>query len=180
MKTLWTKLTLASAALALISPAMAASDYGYGQGHRYFDQRSETQHERIRNGERNGRVTPEEADRLYREQRRLARMERDFRADGHLSAKEREILEAAYNDASDSIFRFKHNRYFDDDWGRRYDDHGHGGYDHHSQDHHGNASGHGRDTPYASWNDRDSRQVGWDDHGYAHQGRDRRQGDWHH
>jgi len=182
MKTLWTKLTLASAALALISPAMAASDFGYGQGHRYFDQRSETQHYRIRNGEQNGRVTPDEADRLYREQRRLARMEREFRADGHLSASERETLEAAYNDASYRIFRFKHNRYFDDYWGGRYDDHGHGGYDHHGQDHHGNAFGHGRDDPYAPRNDRGSRQVRWDDHdhGYAHQDRDRGQGYWHH
>lgn len=182
MKTLLTKLAGTAAALALISPAMAASDYGGGQGYRYFDQRSETQHQRIRQGEQNGRLTPEEADRLYQDQHRLERMERKFRADGRLSASERESLETAYNDASYRIYRLKHNRYFDGYSGRRYDNRDQGGHGHHGQERPGDTAWSGRNDPYASWHERGSSQVGWDDHSprYPYQDRSRDQSDWHH
>jgi hypothetical protein len=140
MKKLLTKLALTAASLTLVAPVVTAHDHDSREGYGYFDKRSAKQHQRIRVGEQNSRLTPDEVERLYRDQHRLASMERDFRADGHLSYSERQRLDAAYNDASFWIYRLKHNRTVEHDW------HGRAQYEHDSREHRETHSPYGRDS----------------------------------
>ena len=88
------------AGTAATSTASAAERWRYE-----VDKRQAKQHELIREGRRDGRITWRESYLLRREQLRIARMERAFRADGHLSWRERQILRNAQDAATAHIFQ---------------------------------------------------------------------------
>jgi len=62
------------------------------------------QQEAIKNGLRSGDLTRREADKLWREQERIAALESRYKADGHLSASERRNLERGLNSAGHHIY----------------------------------------------------------------------------
>ena len=96
---------LTAAAVAAIGLAAGAAN---AQG---VDQRHWNQQERIHEGIRSGEVTPGERYRLERQQRSIhaqeARMR--WRNGGHLSPRQRWILQHRENRASAHIYRSKHN-----------------------------------------------------------------------
>lgn len=84
---------------AVTSTASAAERWRYE-----VDKRQAKQHDLIREGRRDGRITWRESYLLRREQMRIARMERAFRADGRLSWSERQALRHAQDAATAHIF----------------------------------------------------------------------------
>lgn len=107
--------TLIIAALALFaaSPVFAGHDRCYSHrdhhGHGRIHQRLDRQHSRIEQGIGSGELTRWETRKLMKQQRRIRHLAREFRADGHLSHKERDVLGHKLDKASDRIWRFKHN-----------------------------------------------------------------------
>jgi hypothetical protein len=89
-----------------------------------FEQRLDRQEQRIRHGIRTGKLTREEARKLEKQQRNIARLERRFQHDGHLDRREREILKDRLDNASDRIARLKHNDNHRADRGHGWRDHG--------------------------------------------------------
>jgi len=81
----------------------------HGDGYGQVERRQERQRVRIAQGRRFGELSRGEFRRLKKQQRKIARMERRFSSDGHLSGKERRRLERAQDRASRRIARFKHN-----------------------------------------------------------------------
>lgn len=108
---------IATAALfSTIAAASLASPASAGERWRYeTDKRQAKQHQLIREGRHSGALTWRETFMLRREQVRIARMERAFRANGHLSWSERQSLRYAQDAATAHIF---HER--NDGQGRRY------------------------------------------------------------
>jgi len=76
---------------------------------RHVDRRQARQRHRIQEGWKGGELTRKELKRLRKGQRRIARLDRKFRADGALLPKERRVLREALDNASDLIYRKKHN-----------------------------------------------------------------------
>jgi len=85
---------------------------GGGGGNTYdprFDRREAYQQQRIQQGINNGSLTRGEARYLEREQGRIDRAEDRMKADGNLSAQERQRLNQMQNQASQDINRLEHN-----------------------------------------------------------------------
>ena len=95
-------LVSAIAAIGIAAPAAAQN----------IDQRQSMQHQRIREGERSGELTPAEARRLHYREMRLRRMEARMRArnGGTLTPRERRRLRELERRDSAAIYRLKHNR----------------------------------------------------------------------
>jgi hypothetical protein len=93
--------TAAAAASLAATPALAQSVH----------QREHSQEQRIRQGERSGRLTPAEARRLQYLEMRLHRTEARMRAEngGPLTRYERHRLQQMANRDSAEIYRLKHN-----------------------------------------------------------------------
>ena len=93
----------------LAMPAMAG--HGHDNYSRYdrFDKRMDRQAWRIKKGIRSGELTPYEARKLRKQQRRIARMKYRYMSDGYLSHWERKKLNRTLNKASSRIYEFKHN-----------------------------------------------------------------------
>ena len=146
--------TLLIASLALTAAAPAFADRGYDRDHdrgygkrahyvdrdhrpfreRHIKKRLYRQQARIDNGLENGRLTHKEKRKLLKQQRRIKRLARDFREDGYMSRKEKRILTAKLDRASDRIWRFKHN---DANRHYRYDSHGrYGRHSRYERNHH--------------------------------------------
>lgn len=66
----------------------------------------------IRYGVHTGQLTPREALRLMAEQREIDRLQRQFTADGHISAQERRRLELALHEARRNIREELHDRQY--------------------------------------------------------------------
>jgi hypothetical protein len=96
--------TLAAATFALLAGSAFA-----GTADRGVDHRQATQHARIAQGAASGQLTARETARLAAEQRAIAREERFYERDGHLSAAERADLHHDLNRASRDIYRQKHD-----------------------------------------------------------------------
>jgi hypothetical protein len=75
-----------------------------------INKRQHNQHKRIVQGFRSGELTKREVYRLKKEQRRIAKKERKFKADGELTRRERAILHHDLKHASGHIYREKHDR----------------------------------------------------------------------
>ncbi len=111
----------------LAMPAFADRDYDDDYRYSRIEHRLDRQHYRIKDGVRSGELTRKEARRLRKQQRHIAKMERRFSRDGHLDRQERRTLRRELDDASDRIYRYKHNdRYRNEKQHKttRYDDHG--------------------------------------------------------
>lgn len=75
----------------------------------WSDHRERYQAARIRQGRRDGSLTPHEAQRLSAEQRHIRGAEARMSADGNFSPRERGRLNAMQNRASQDIYRGRHN-----------------------------------------------------------------------
>ncbi len=84
--------------------------------------RLKIQHHRINHGIAIGELTYKEVRKLRRYHRKIHRQRHHFLADGHLSHRERRILERRLDRNSGLIYALKHNdRYaYDRGWYRRY------------------------------------------------------------
>lgn len=124
-KTLVTVTMLAGT--ALLSSVSQASDYRSAYGHAGYetqrggdrdrfgddhhrgrdsiDTRQMHQRMAIRDGLRNGSLTPREADRLIQEQNAIERLERRLESDGRLTLRERARLQEELDDARRNIQR---------------------------------------------------------------------------
>jgi hypothetical protein len=98
-------LTLAGTLTLTIAWAAAAT----AQTAPYVDERLANQADRISSGIRDGSLTAGEADRLERQQARIAREEQRFTSDGSLSPAERQKLRQDVNRASGQIWRERHD-----------------------------------------------------------------------
>lgn len=102
-------------------PAIAHDYDDHGRHDNRFEQRLDRQHWRIKQGIRSGELTRKEAKRLRRQQRRIDKLEHKFSRDGHIDRYERRVLRSKLDDASQRIYRFKHN----DRYRGRYNDRHH-------------------------------------------------------
>jgi hypothetical protein len=95
----------------IITTVFVAGLLGFSQtadaGH--FRDRQQRQEHRIEQGIAAGQITPREAHRLYRDQRDIRQLKRHYRSDGHLSKRERKILEKRLDRSSERIYRLKNN-----------------------------------------------------------------------
>jgi len=87
---------------------------GFNQGHQArgtsgIDRMQSRQQAQIRQGIRNGSLTPHEARRLATEQRQIAGLERRYRADGVLTRDERRDLRGELQDANRHIYNQSHD-----------------------------------------------------------------------
>ena len=122
MKNLSSVLAIILAGLLGTTTAVQARGYNYGGGydrgtpqHRFenrVDRRQTNQWRRINDGIENGELSRREAKRLFRNQKRLARMERRFERDGYYSPRERRKMERALDRASHRIKRAKNNDHY--------------------------------------------------------------------
>jgi len=67
------------------------------------------QQERIQQGVRSGKLTPQETRKLEREQAKIQRDKKKAKADGKVTPEEREKLRREQNKANRDIYRLKHN-----------------------------------------------------------------------
>lgn len=118
MKSLAFKTTatiLALGFLGLAGSAYAGSSHGHdAKTNRVYgeriDKRQTNQMERIEAGYRNGKLTQREFRTLMKEQRDIHAMERRFRADGRIDAREFAHLDRALDTANRNIRDEKHDR----------------------------------------------------------------------
>lgn len=102
---------IAATLTALAAPALGQSYYPYDPyGNPRVDQRQANQAQRIYRNQYYGNLSPREADRLWRGQQRIDRMERRFASDGYLSPRERRMLDDAQDRQSRRIARQSHDR----------------------------------------------------------------------
>jgi len=72
--------------------------------------RQHNQKHRVIDGVRSGELTVRETRGLAKQQRKINRLEKNLKADGHLSKRDRVKLHRAQNRASRNIYRQKHDR----------------------------------------------------------------------
>ena len=97
------------------------------------ERRQHNQDIRIREGRKDGRLTRKEFKRLRKEQKKIALLEQCFSKDGHLSKRERRILDNAQDEASRHIRRAKHNERYRKESLQAHQHHQR--HDHHSRPH---------------------------------------------
>ena len=106
--------TVALAAFAGLAGNALAQDHRYDtRGDHRGDRVDERQHRQmraIRHGAETGRLTPRETHRLMRQQEHIRHAEAQARADGHVSYRERERLDAMQDHARRSIERQTYDR----------------------------------------------------------------------
>ena len=92
----------------LIAAGLAlAAGAAFAQGTYHEDQRDWDQEQRIRQGERNGTLSPYEASHLQRQQRLIRGAERHAAADGKVTPREREHIQHLQDHSSADIARDK-------------------------------------------------------------------------
>ena len=116
MKTLSTTLIALTISLLAASPAIADHGDRVGVKDDAIYERLDRQHRRIKAGVRNHQLTRKEAKTLKRNQRDIRYLLRLFSDDGHISKRERRILDRELSYSSRQIRQLKHNdleRYVD-------------------------------------------------------------------
>ncbi len=97
---------IAATILGLLSLGAAAQNTNTPR----IDERQANQEARIDRGITSGELTNREAHRLEHQQNVINRYENNARADGKVTAKERQRLTHAQHHASQAIYRQKHDR----------------------------------------------------------------------
>ncbi len=131
MKNILTKTALGVLALGLIATGAQAGWEREGRGHnkqtylqtqagRQIDARQDRQMERIQAGMRSGRITRAEFRGLMQEQHRIRAMERHFRTDGVMNAREFQRLDHALDIASRTIREERRDRHARHAYGHPY------------------------------------------------------------
>lgn len=123
---------------AVLTAGLLAAGGASAQSMRSIDAREAEQQERIRDGIRDGSLTRGEARRLERGEQRIERYEERARADGVVTAQERQRLDRMLDRESRDIYRERHD-------GQRADGRGSGGRD-------GWGQNHGGDRDRDAWN----------------------------
>jgi hypothetical protein len=102
--------SIVMAALAAVLMSGYAAD-GFANGTRDpgVNQRQSNQRERIVNGVRSGELTRREVRKVAEDQRDIRQLERAYKSDGKLTARERADLHHEQNQASRKIHRQKHD-----------------------------------------------------------------------
>lgn len=77
-----------------------------------INRRESDQERLIHQGARSGKLTPGEFRRLENEQARIRATEAQMRADGRLTRGEKAYLARMQDQASQNIYRYKHNNYW--------------------------------------------------------------------
>lgn len=95
----------------------ARGDAGF---RRHVERRQSRQRHRIQEGRISGALTYRELAHLRSDQRRIGRLERRFGADSRFSHMERLVLQEALDEASDHIYRKKHNERYGEPHHRHY------------------------------------------------------------
>lgn len=116
MKTLSTSLIAITISLLAASPVFASQGDRIGVQDDTIYERLERQHRRIKAGVRKDQLTRKEAKTLKRNQRDIRYLLRLFSDDGHLSKRERRILDRELSYSSRQIRQLRHNdleRYVD-------------------------------------------------------------------
>jgi hypothetical protein len=105
------RLTLATAALALLSAGLSAqaAEPAVQPNMPRVDQRQANQERRIEQGVASGQLTARETLRVEREQKHIATAEAKAEGDGKVTAKERARLARMQNKASHDIRHQKHD-----------------------------------------------------------------------
>jgi CRISPR/Cas system-associated endoribonuclease Cas2 len=75
-----------------------------------IQQRMQNQERRIQQGVNSGQLTPKEAGRLQAREAKIKQDEARMKSDGQLTAKERKKLNKEFDNASDRIYKQKHDR----------------------------------------------------------------------
>jgi uncharacterized protein HemX len=104
-----TRLNKTLMAITLSLAATAPAFAGHAERGDRIGERLERQQNRIEHGIENRELTRKEARVLKQQQRKIRRLAREFRDDGRLSKKERRILRAKLDRASERIWEFKHS-----------------------------------------------------------------------
>jgi len=95
---------------------LVAAEVAYGQAQNYgtndpgVQQRMQNQQQRIDQGINSGQLTPKEAGRLQAREAKIKQDEARMKSDGQLTAKERKKLNKELDNASDRIYKQKHDR----------------------------------------------------------------------
>jgi len=74
------------------------------------DKRQANQQKRIQQGVQSGQLTPQEAENLNKQQQRIQKTEDKAKADGVVTNQERKKLDKMQDNASNDIYRKKHNK----------------------------------------------------------------------
>lgn len=90
--------TVTAVSLAALAGGANAESWRYN-----VDKRQTKQTSAIREGRRDGGLTFWEAYGLRREQKRIGRLERDYKSDGYLQKSEKRVLRHAQDNAADHI-----------------------------------------------------------------------------
>lgn len=99
-------LGLAAATLAALPSAASAQPWGG------INARQDRLYARIDQGVRSGELNRREASRLRAQFTNIARLERDYRADGRLDRRERMELNRRFDALSARVYRNKHDRQY--------------------------------------------------------------------
>jgi uncharacterized membrane protein YebE (DUF533 family) len=86
-----------------------ASTASAGTNSPRIDRREARQQNRIYQGVGSGSLTPQETYRLERRQASIRAQEAQFKSDGHLTRRERTVLNNRLDRSSRAIYRAKHN-----------------------------------------------------------------------
>lgn len=98
-----------AASVIAVTLGSTASSAG-AEGWRYnVDKRQVKQTQAIKAGRKDGGLTFWEAYGLRREQKRIARLERDYKSDGYLQKSEKRVLRNAQDNAADHIVSAREN-----------------------------------------------------------------------
>jgi hypothetical protein len=101
-------IVMAAVAAALMT-GFAADGLAAGTRDPGVNQRQANQRERIHQGVKSGELTRRETRKVVEEQRDVRQLERAYKSDGELTAKERADLHHEQNQASREIYRQKHD-----------------------------------------------------------------------
>ena len=105
------RMTILAFALSLSIPAFAKGNWKATHPRRAeVNQRLENQRERINEGEKSGKLTPEQAKQLHQDDRNIRQQEREMAAQngGHVTKTEQRALNQEENQESRKIYQEKH------------------------------------------------------------------------
>ncbi len=100
-------------AAAVIALAFAGAAFAQSASTPGVDKRQAVQERRIQEGVASGQLTPREANRLDRQQKKIDKMESRAKADGVVTARERTRLHRQLDKANRAIGKEKHDRQTD-------------------------------------------------------------------
>lgn len=95
--------------ITLVLAAVFMFTLQVAQAHPHAAAKQYNQHKRIQQGVRSGQLTRHEANRLRMQQAQVRNYKKMAMADGHISPRERVVINRAQKNASRNIYRQKHD-----------------------------------------------------------------------